>query len=219
MRIELRHVRKSYLLPGGGPVTVLENVDLLLECGDRCVVIGSAGSGRTTLLNIIGGLSRPTAGNVLHDGTDLGRNVGLHPGKVAYSFQEPYFVPELTVMENLLLPALHHRDEGIAVRGERLLDDFGLAATFDLFPAILSGGERRRLAVARSLLLPPRLLLLDEPTAGLDDEWQGKTMQLIMRELHGLRATLVIATHDPWPVDEGFRQLRMHRGKVIEHGA
>jgi len=219
MRVELLHVRKSYLLPGGGPVTVLEDVDLFLEAGDRCIVGGSAGSGRTTLLNIIGGLAVPTAGRVLLDGVVLKHDGRLSPDRVAFVFQEPHFVPELTVMENLLLPALRIDDERIFVRGKRLLDECGLSETFDLLPTVLSGGERRRLAIARSLLHSPSLLLLDEPTAGLDDEWREITMQLVMRELRDTRATLVMVTHEPWPESDAFRHVQLIRGKVIEHGA
>jgi ABC-type lipoprotein export system ATPase subunit len=218
MRVELRNVHKSCLLPEGGLFTVLAGVDLLLESGDCCIVAGHSGSGRTTLLNIIGGLARPTSGSVLLDGTVL-RRPAMPQGQIGFMFQDPYFVPELTVMENLLLPALRCTSESIRARGEQLLDYFGLAEMFDLFPAILSRGERQRLNLARALLLSPRLLLLDEPTACLDMEWQKKSMQLILGESRDLRATLVMATRDPVPGGEACRYLRMQRGKVIEYGA
>lgn len=218
MHMELRQVRKSYPLPGGdGTVTALDGVDLVIESGTLCMLNGPSGSGKTTLLSVIGGLSRPTSGSVALDGKELYLG-DRQRGMVAHAFQEPVFIPELTVMENLLLPALRHRDRFSIDRGERLLEAFGLVEMFDLFPAALSGGEKRRLNLARSLFLPTRLLLIDEPAAYLDDGWQLKAMEMIIREVRDARTTLVIATHTPLPDGEGFRRILMHKGKVIDDG-
>jgi len=216
MRVELHHVRKSYPLPGGdGTMTALDGINLVIESGALCILDGPSGSGKTTLLSVIGGLSRPTSGSVTLDGK-VQNHSDLQKGMVAHAFQEPVFIPELTVMENLLLPALRSRDRIPNDRGERLLDAFGLGEMFDLFPAALSGGEKRRLNLARSLFLSPRLLLIDEPAAYLDDAWQAKAMEMIIREVRDARATLVMATHTPLPGSEEFRRILMHKGKVLE---
>ena len=216
MRVELHHVRKSYPLPGGdGTMTALDGIDLVIESGALCILDGPSGSGKTTLLSVIGGLSRPTSGSVTLDGK-VQNHGDRQRGMVAHAFQEPVFIPELTVMENLLLPALRSRDHFPIDRGERLLDAFGLGEMFDLFPAALSGGEKRRLNLARSLFLSPRLLLIDEPAAYLDDAWQAKAMEMIIREVRDARATLVMATHTPLPGSEEFRRILMHKGKVLE---
>jgi ABC-type multidrug transport system ATPase subunit len=219
MRVELQDVRKSYPLPGGsGTVAVLDGVDLVIESGSLCVIRGSSGSGKTTLLSIIGGLAQPTSGSVRLAG-EAGE-IGDHrcQGAIAFGFQEPVFIPELTVMENLLLPAFRCRDCSVVAQAEQLLEAVGLAEMFDLFPAAMSGGEKRRLNLARALILPPSLLLLDEPAVYLDEAWRGKTMELVMGKVRDARATLMIASHDPVPGTEGFRHFTMDRGKVSEDG-
>ena len=219
MRVELQHVCKSYPLPGGGgTVSALDGVNLVIESGTLCVLNGPSGSGKTTLLSVIGGLSRPTSGSVTLDDKEVRNSSDRQRGTVAHAFQEAVFIPELTVMENLLLPALRCKDHFSIDRGERLLEAFGLAEMFDLFPAALSGGEKRRLNLARSILLSPSLLLIDEPAAYLDDAWQAKAMEIIVREVRDARATLVLATHSSLPGDEGFRRILMHKGRVIEDG-
>jgi ABC-type lipoprotein export system ATPase subunit len=219
MRVELQDVRKSYLLPGDGLVTVLKGLDLTLESGAFCNVVGPSGSGKSTLLGIIGGLARPTSGSVRLNGTTVRGNGDHRRGGVAFAFQSPLFVPELTVLENLLLPALCCRDSFTVERGERLLEAFGLAEMFDYFPAPLSGGEKQRLNLARALIRPPRLLLLDEPTGALDSGWSGKAMDLVMQEVRDARATLVVASQYAVPLGEGLRLVRMFKGKVIEDGS
>lgn len=219
MRVELLDVRKSYSLPkGGGSVTPLDGIDLLIGSGDLCIISGPTGSGKTVLLNIIGGLCAPTSGSVRLDG-ELLRGCGSHHrDTICFGFQEPAFVPQLTVQENLLLPALRSDNRLVAGRGERLMQAFALAEMFDLFPAALSGGEKRRLNLARALLLDPRLLLLDEPVADLDEAWKIKSMELVMEEVRATRATLVIASGSPVPGTENFRQVRMQYGKVSDDG-
>lgn len=215
MRVEVAGVRKSYAVAGGvGLVTALDGIDLTLASGEFCLLQGPSGSGKTTLLAVIAGLARPSSGKVLLDGRS-GRQTG---GAVACAFQEPFFVPELTVMENLLLPALRSGASLTAGRGERLLDEFGLSDRFDLFPGALSGGEKRRLGLARALFSPSRLLLLDEPTAYLDDVWSCRVMELIMGEVRDGGPTLLVATHNPLPGATGARVIQLERGKVTGDG-
>jgi len=217
MRVELQGVRKAHMLPGGGFVTVLAGIDLILESGQRAILRGESGSGKSTLLNIMGGLARPTSGSVRLDGTAL-RSCGDSGGEVALAFQEPVFIPELTVMENLLLPLFRCRKNAAPGQGESLLELFGLTEMFDRFPAELSAGEKRRLNLARAILTRPRLLLLDEPFAGLEEEWGERALELVVRQVQDTRATLVLASTGQLPGCAGFRQLRLHRGKVISDG-
>lgn len=217
MRIELRDVRKVHLLPGGGFLTVLAGVDLNLESGRSAILRGESGSGKSTLLNIMGGLARPTSGTVLLDGTKL-KMCGDRVWTIAHAFQEPVFIPELTVMENLLLPLIRRREDAVLSQGESLLERFGLTEAFDRFPADLSTGEKRRLNLARAILARPRLLLLDEPFAGLDKEWGERALALVVELVRDTGATLVIASTGQIPGSEGFRQLRLQKGKVITDG-
>jgi ABC-type nitrate/sulfonate/bicarbonate transport system ATPase subunit len=213
MRVDLENVRKSYPLPLG-LVTVLHGIDLVLGDGERCLVTGPSGSGKTTLLNVIGGLARPTSGSVHVDSQPLREPL---PG-VSCAFQEPVFIPELTVLENLVVPAFRNREGCSAAQRESLLDLFGLAEHFDLSPTLLSSGERRRLVLARALLCPFRLLLLDEPLAFLDDAWREKAMEVVLEKVREARATLVIATAGTVPGADCFRQVRLLKGKVISDG-
>lgn len=215
MRIDVEAVRKSYPVAGGvGLVTALDGIDLSIASGDFCLLHGPSGSGKTTLLAIIAGLARPTAGRVLLDG----KAAVCFRGEVAAAFQEPYFVPELTVLENLLLPALRDRGALPGERGEQLLEEFGLAERFDLFPAALSGGEKRRLDLARALIRSSRLLLLDEPTAYLDEVWSSRVMALIMKTVRERGTTLLVATHNPVPGLDAARLVKMAEGKVTADG-
>jgi len=202
------------MLPGGGFVTVLAGIDLILESGQSAILRGESGSGKSTLLHIMGGLARPTSGSVRLDGTEL-RGCGDHLGEVAHAFQEPVFIPELTVMENLLLPLSRCRDKAASSQGESLLELFGLTETFDRFPAELSAGEKRRLNLARALLTKPRLLLLDEPFAGLGEEWEERALELVVAQVRDTGATLLIASTGQVHGCDGLRQLRMQKGKVI----
>ena len=217
MRIELQDVRKSLMLPNGGFVTLLPGIDMTLESGSSTIISGVSGSGKTTLLNIMGGLARPTSGSVRLDGREL-RSCGDYRGTIGWAFQEPVFIPELTVMENLLLPGIRCSASLAMERGESVLELFGLTEQFDLFPADLSGGEKRRLNLARALFTNPRLLLLDEPLSGLDEEWGEKAMELILRQVRDTRATLVIASAHQVPGGDELRQVRMQKGKVITDG-
>lgn len=217
MKVELQDVRKSHMLPTGGFMTVLAGVDLILESGARVMIHGASGSGKTTLLDIIGGLSRPSSGGVRLDDTPVRRG-GVHGTAIGQAFQTPVFIPELTVTENLLLPLIRCREHAAVDQAERLLERFGLAEQFDLLPNALSGGEKQRLNLVRAMVSAPRLLLLDDPFAGLDAAWQEKVMELIEQQVRETRATLVIAATGLIVGTAGFRQLRLHKGKVIIDG-
>lgn len=224
MRVELQRVVKNYPHRGesGGTVRVLGGIDLTICSGEFCLIHGATGSGKSTLLSILGGVACPTAGKVLWDGVDIGGDsnfASLAARKTGYGFQEVAFVPELTVQENLMLPAVLHRDRSLAQKGENLLEEFGLAELFDFLPASLSGGEKRRLAVARALLTASDLLILDEPTAYLDEAWGGRVMDLVLREAGETGATIVVASHDAALKRCARRVLRMNGGVLIEDEA
>lgn len=212
MLVEVQRVRKSYYLPGGGVVTPVDGIDLTLPSGSFTLLQGGSGSGKTTLLAMIGGFALPSSGSVSHDGRQP-----KAADAISWVMQEPLFIPELTVLENLFLPAAGRGGEWPGERGEALLEAFGLGEAFDLYPAALSGGEKRRLSLARGLLLPARLLLLDEPLAYLDDAWGVRAMELVRESVRNERMTLVVATHQQLPGAENARVIRMEKGKVRDH--
>ena len=215
MRVDVEGVRKSYSVSGGvGLVTALDGIDLTVASGEVCILQGPSGSGKSTLLAVIAGLARPSSGRILLDG----KGAGCCRSQVAAAFQEPFFAPELTVLENLFLPLLRDRGTLPVNHCEQLLEEFGLGERFDLFPAALSGGEKRRLDLARALIRPSRLLLLDEPTAYLDEVWSSRVMALIMKSVRERGTTLLLATHNPVPGVEAARVVTMERGRVSEDG-
>lgn len=221
MKVELKAVTKSYRAPGGTGdiIRVIRRVDLLVPAGECCLVKGPSGSGKSTLLALMAGLAFPDGGSVLwdelplHPGRDLARR---HGRSVGYAYQEGGFFHDLTVLENLLAPAVCAGGKIITGEAEHLLEQFGLTESFDCFPATLSGGEKRRLALARALLISPALLILDEPTAYLDQEWEERVMDLIFAMQLTTNATLIMATHGQLPGRNPDRVVRMAAGVVTE---
>ncbi|WP_336213094.1 ABC transporter ATP-binding protein [Nonomuraea sp. LPB2021202275-12-8] len=196
--VRLDGVRKEY-----GATTALNGLDLRIHAGEAVAVMGPSGCGKSTLLNMIAGLDRPTAGTIQVDGQDLDGldETGLalfrrrHIGMI---FQFFNLIDDLPALDNVALPA---QLVGASARQARrraleLLDELGIAARKDAYPATLSGGERQRVAVARALMNRPALLLADEPTGALDSRSGEQVMDLLI-DLNQIGQTLLIVTHDP----------------------
>ena len=198
--IVLAGVGKSYSTGSADPLKVLKEVDLTVDRGAAVAVTGPSGSGKTTLLNIMGTLDRPDAGRVILDGEDLldleGKGLArFRARRIGFVFQDHHLLPQLTVLENVLLPSVTVRLPGADERARRLLDRVGLSDRLDHRPGQLSGGERQRTAVARALINSPAILLADEPTGSLDRENALKMGKLLV-ELNKEEGTvLVVVTH------------------------
>jgi lipoprotein-releasing system ATP-binding protein len=200
-RLRVRELRKVYETEAG-PLAVLDGVDLDLQAGDHIAVEGPSGAGKSTLLHILGGLDRPTQGDVEVDGRRLGE---LSPRELAefrnrsvgFVFQDHNLLPQCTVLENVLLPCAASGGAADAQidRARRLLDAVGLSARVAHRPSELSGGEKQRVAVARALVQGPRLILCDEPTGNLDRANAQRVAELIVRLAQEAAAVLVVVTH------------------------
>jgi len=185
-----------------GPVRVLDGIDLRLEPGQRVTVMGPSGSGKSTLLAILGTLDEPTSGSVRLDGEDPfaggpDRRAAFRNGRVGFVFQEHHLLDGCTALDNVVLPALARGRVGADVedRARRLLARVGLEGRAGHLPGALSGGERQRVAVARALLLRPRLVLADEPTGQLDAHAAARVAELLV-ELSGEEGgMLLVVTH------------------------
>jgi lipoprotein-releasing system ATP-binding protein len=221
MSLRVEHLCKDYPTRSG-PLSVLRDVSLDLRRGEALAVMGPSGSGKSTLLHILGTLDRPTAGNVLLDGTDpfalsepaLADFRNRHIGFV---FQDHHLLPQCSVLENVLVPTLVSRDG----RGEaeawarQLLDRVGLAQRLDHRPSELSGGERQRVAVARALIHHPALVLADEPTGNLDRRTAQSVGQMLL-DLHREQNTvLVVVTHSAELARHFPRQMEMGDGTLL----
>ena len=198
--LQVANLSKEYPTPRG-PLQVLSDVSFSLESGDAAAVMGPSGSGKSSLLYILGGLDPPTAGTV----TLEGRNPYLLPPDdlaafrnqaVGFVFQDHCLLPQCTVLENVLIPTLvSPTSTDAAGRARRLIEQVGLTDRIDHRPGELSGGERQRVAIARALIGGPRLLLCDEPTGNLDRAAADNVTSLLL-DLHRREHTiLVIVTH------------------------
>jgi len=195
--VQLTDITKVYQ---GGVTGALNGVSLILEEGEFTAVMGPSGSGKSTLLNMVAGLDRPTSGSVVVGGTDLGRlgEAGLarfRRDRIGFVFQFFHLLPNLTVLENVLIPAQLRSRVSAEAPGRKLLSQLGIEDIADRYPARLSGGQQQRVAIARALINRPTLLLADEPTGALDTRSGDQVMDLLM-ELHRHGQTILLVTHD-----------------------
>jgi len=184
-----------------GPLRVLSQVSFDLSPGDAAAVMGPSGSGKSSLLYILGGLEAPTSGVVTLDGRnpfqlDATGLATFRNKEIGFVFQDHCLLPQCTVLENVLVPTLVARDrQQDARRARALIEQVGLAERIDHRPAALSGGERQRVAIARALIRNPRLLLCDEPTGNLDRAAADNVAGVLL-DLHCLEKTiLIVVTH------------------------
>jgi lipoprotein-releasing system ATP-binding protein len=199
--LEVDRIAKSFATPSG-PLRVLEEISFTLGSGERLAIMGPSGSGKSTLLSILGTLDEPTHGTVRLDGVDLfatpvaGR-AAFRNRHVGFVFQEHHLLGGCTALDNVILPALAAGPvtADVVERARGLLGRVGLERRVGHRPAELSGGERQRVAVARALLLAPRLILADEPTGQLDAEAAAGVTELLVELAAESGGILVVATH------------------------
>lgn len=222
---ELLHVsgvRKSFASPAGS-VQVLNGVNMRVAEREFVAIVGQSGSGKSTLLHILGTLEPADAGAAHLDGQNLfemgaSDMAGLRNRLIGFVYQAHHLIPELTAQENVALPLLVRGDmrEKAMGRAGQLLARLGLAERAMHRPGRLSGGEAQRVAVARSLVGKPRLLLADEPTGNLDEHTAQEVflaMRQLCREEH---AAVVMVTHSRLLADACDRQLMLHEGKIVD---
>jgi len=195
-------LKKTYVM-GRRTLEVLRGVDMAIAVGDFVALRGASGTGKSTLLHLIGGLDTPNAGEILFRGQNIARFseselTNFRNRRIGFVFQAYHLLPELTALENVSLTARIARiPVGVAaLRARELLTRVGLQDRLDHKPAELSGGEQQRVAIARALINEPELLLADEPTGNLDSKTGGEIMQLLQTLRTEKHTTLVIATHD-----------------------
>ncbi len=216
------NLTKSFPTPTE-PLVVLRDVSLQLEMGDNLAVVGPSGSGKSSLLHILGTLDEPTSGQIELLGTNPFQ---LNPRqlahfrneKIGFIFQEHHLLPQLTAFENVLIPGVaESRVSGEMLdRAKELLDQVGLGSRIEHRPAELSGGERQRIAVARALLMKPRLLLADEPTGSLDRANSEQIHQMLLALQQQEQLMLICVTHNEHLAGEFARLVRIDDGRLIE---
>lgn len=199
---------------------MLSGASAFIEAGQRVAVLGPSGSGKSTLLNLLSGIDLPDSGTVRVGETDIGRMTErertlFRRSEIGFVFQFFNLLPTLTVIENLLLPLELSGRESEASRATELLDAVGLADRADTFPDRLSGGEQQRVAVARSLVHSPGLLLADEPTGNLDVDTGSIVIDLLDRLVRETGTTLVVVTHSRALADRMDSVLSVDRGRLV----
>jgi|Deesub1362A_J573_1020465.scaffolds.fasta_scaffold00089_98 ABC-type lipoprotein export system ATPase subunit len=219
--IELVNIKKTYI-DGDIRVEALKGISLTINPGEIICITGPSGGGKTTLLNITGGLDRPTSGKVIIRGENLAdfssSQLNEFRKSIGYIFQYDFFISTLNLIENLLVPAsilqLNSEErEQIVTKAETLLDFMDLSHRADHLPFQLSGGELRRATIIRALLYEPDVLLADEPTSNIDKENKEIVMEMLRKE-RGKR-TIVIATHDIELLNIADRGFKMNFGELI----
>jgi putative ABC transport system ATP-binding protein len=204
-----------------GPVNILRGISLEIAAGETVALVGPSGSGKSSLLMVLGGLEQPTAGHVLIDGHDLG-SLGedalarLRRDRIGIVFQAFHLIPTMTALENVALPLElgGYRDAfATAAQG---LGAVGLSHRLAHYPAQLSGGEQQRVAIARAFIAGPKLLLADEPTGNLDAATGGLVIDclFVQRARHG--TALLLITHDETLAERCARRIRLADGSVLE---
>ena len=200
--LSCRALRKSYVTERG-EVLAVGGIDLEVETGRYAAIIGRSGSGKSSLMAMAGGLSRPSDGTVMIDGTDIwglsdDKLAAFRNGRIGFVFQFASLLPTLRLVDNVALPALLGKrgDADIYGKAGMLLSRMGLGDHLDAYPSECSAGEQRRAAIARALINDPVLLLADEPTSDLDEQTEIEIMDELLAVNRELGTTLVLVTHN-----------------------
>jgi lipoprotein-releasing system ATP-binding protein len=219
--IEVRKLHKTYL-DTGVEIHVLRGIDLDLAESERIAIVGESGVGKSTLLHILGTLDKPTSGEILYHGKEMpiGDEDALSEFRnrdIGFVFQFHYLLPDFNALENVMLPALiqgwdRDRAEAAALK---LLEKVGLKERVDHRPGKLSGGEQQRVAVARSVILSPKIILADEPTGDLDAKTGEGIQDLLFNLNKEAGIALIVATHNRAFAEKIGRQMELRDGRLF----
>jgi len=216
--VEGKNIEKSF-----GELKVLKGINIKINSGEIVTIVGPSGAGKTTLLQILGSLDKPSAGEVLIDGTTIGKlnekQIAVFRNKnIGFVFQFHQLLPEFTAVENCFLPALigGATIKEAEARAVELLDFLGLSQRLEHKPSELSGGEKQRVAVARALINNPSVIFADEPSGNLDSKNQEELMELFVSLRDRFKQTFVIVTHDQHLSLKSDRTIYMKDGVIID---
>ena len=220
MTVSANGISKSYTVNGknGRTVTAVRQTDIDIECGKLTVIAGRSGSGKTTFINILSGLIRPSEGKVLYDGNDIfempDEKLSIFRSRhIGYIPQGQSTIASLTVRENIMLPLAVSGKKDTQAEADRLIEILGLRGLRDAYPNELSGGELRRTVIARALVNSQEVIFADEPTNDLDDENTLLVLELLKNESRKGK-TVVIVTHERTAEQYADAIFRMEKGNI-----
>lgn len=218
--IELKNITKSYK-DGEKMNNVLKSINLVINDNDFITIKGHSGGGKSTLLNIISLLSKPTTGSIYFDGKEVDINnekevESVRRKKIGLVFQSANLISCLNSLDNILLPAYGENREKLKEKAIKLMDRVGLKGKYKSRVRALSGGEAQRVSIVRALINDPEIILCDEPTGALDQETGRKVIDLLKEIYIEEKCTLIIVTHDEKIAALGERKFVMKGGRLIE---
>ena len=215
--IELKNVKKEYIM-GEVKIVAAHNVSFEIEKGELVVILGPSGAGKTTILNLLGGMDNATSGSIVVDGEDITKFkrkelIGYRRKSIGFVFQFYNLVQNLTAIENVELAVQICKNP---LDPKTVLEQVGLKDRINNFPAQLSGGEQQRVAIARAIAKNPKLLLCDEPTGALDSKTGIKILELLQKSCREMGMTTIIITHNAIISDIADKVIRLKNGTIEE---
>ena len=222
--IELKDIHKTYVM-GDIKLPVLKGITLSVEKGDMVALTGASGSGKITLMNILGCLDRPTSGEYWLDGEEISRlsndgRADVRNRKIGFVFQNFNLLPRTSALENVIMPlgytASHLSEKQMVERGKLMLERVGLADRMDHEPSRLSGGQQQRVAIARALVNNPRILFADEPTGNLDTKMSDEILRIFNEINASEGVTIVLVTHEMDVANSAKRIVRLVDGEISD---
>ncbi len=215
--IELKNVKKEYIM-GEVKIIAAHNVSFAIEKGELVVILGPSGAGKTTILNLLGGMDNATSGSIIVDGEDVTKLkrkelIGYRRNSIGFVFQFYNLVQNLTALENVELAVQICKNP---FDPQTVLEQVGLKDRINNFPAQLSGGEQQRVAIARAIAKNPKLLLCDEPTGALDSKTGIKILELLQKSCREMGMTTIIITHNAIISEIADKVIRLKNGTIEE---
>ena len=217
--LELQDIHLNYKTESTA-VEVIRGVSLKINSNESVAIVGKSGSGKTSLIMLIAGLECPNSGKIIFEGEDISQYsedqlADIRKRKIGIVFQSFYLIPNYTALENVSLVLEINKVPDAKKKSMELLEQFGLKDRINHFPSQLSGGEQQRVAIARSIVLNPKLILADEPSGNLDSENSKLIMSLLFKYCKQNGSSLVLVTHDQMLAKECDRIIEIKDGKII----
>lgn len=211
----------KYVTSSDASLTILDDLNLAVQHGERVAIVGRSGSGKSTLLGLLAGLDSPSSGKVLIDGTEISRldedgRAAVRGRKMGFVFQSFQLLPSLTALENVMLPLQLAGREDARSQAEAALSRVGLEQRLSHYPKQLSGGEQQRVAIARAFAPRPAILFADEPTGNLDADTGQQIIDLLFSLNEEIGTTLILVTHDNVLAARCQRRLLLNHGRLTD---